>query len=211
MRPGENPFRAEKISSLSYRLTAEPWEALLGRLAALRFRAAVVGPEGSGKSTFLRELARRLPSVGRTPHLVRRSRSEPVPLAELLANAPKRLAPTDVLLLDAADALSRLEWLRVKTHAARARCGLVITRHLAGPLPELVRCAPDESVLLDVVRELLEASRAEGIGVAFDLPAVERAALDRYRRHGGNMREALRSLYDAAAEGTLAYRERLVE
>src|SRR5688500_1096998 len=53
MIPRTNPFRAQRIDALSYRLQDMTWEELLVRLARLKFRGAITGPHGHGKSTLL--------------------------------------------------------------------------------------------------------------------------------------------------------------
>ena len=60
MRACENPFRVQRLAGLAYRLEGTTWEALLARWDALGRRAALVGPEGRGKSTLLAELGERL-------------------------------------------------------------------------------------------------------------------------------------------------------
>jgi hypothetical protein len=93
------------------------------------------------------------------------------------------LTPRDCLLLDGAEQLEARAWKRVERQS-RAGGGLVITSHRPGLLPTLLQCETTPELLGEIVRELAgEESRAP-------LPA------ELYARHRGNLREALRELYD---------------
>ncbi len=64
VRRSENPFAQQKIERLSYRFPdGGSWASNLSRLAALNFRAVVVGGYGTGKSTLIRELQHELAGV----------------------------------------------------------------------------------------------------------------------------------------------------
>jgi predicted AAA+ superfamily ATPase len=64
MRARDNPFAVQRVLAIRYRLSGVTWEELLARLAALRFRAAIVGPHGHGKTTLLEDLGERLGDRG---------------------------------------------------------------------------------------------------------------------------------------------------
>ena len=64
MRARDNPFRAERLSGINYRLTGASWEDLLTRFQEIGSRAAVVGPEGRGKTTLVEGIGRRLREKG---------------------------------------------------------------------------------------------------------------------------------------------------
>lgn len=181
-----NPFRSECVERLRYRLDEPGWRALLDRLVALDHRAAFVGPCGSGKTTLLEELRARFAARGiATAHWrLGRGRGPEFrgEFARFLAAAPGRM-----LFLDGAEQLGWWEWRRVK-RAARAAAGLVITTHRAGRLPILRECGTTPELLGDLARELA------GVDATNDLTAL-------WRRHGGNVRNALRELYDAWARG----------
>jgi hypothetical protein len=85
--------------------------------------------------------------------------------------------------LDGAEQLGRVGWWSFLRKARRAR-GLVITSHRAGLLPTLVECETSAPLLREIV-ECLHPGRP-AIDLLFD-------------RHGGNVREALRELYDLHA------------
>jgi hypothetical protein len=184
MRPRDNPFAVQRIHALRYRLDEPGWRALEARLARLGHRAALVGPDGSGKTTLLEELGARLAVRGFALRraTLRRGERRLAPAAEraLLAG----LTPRDLLLVDGADALGLLAWRRVARRSCAAG-GLLITSHRPGLLPTLREHATTPELLADLIAELL------GAGVP---PPVSPRQL--FRRHGGNLRDALGELYD---------------
>jgi hypothetical protein len=223
MRARDNPFSTDRVLKVRYRPQGESWGALMVRLASLRYRAAIVGPEGSGKTTLLEDLAPRLEAVGFAVRFVRlepdggsrslgldagpvwgrgalvsgpslesaagNQRYFPPPSTGAKTHPP--LCPRDIVLLDGADLLSAWRWFRLRRRL-RAAGGLVITTHRPGRLPTLVECATSPELLDAIVRDLL-GDAAEGWRSR--LPAL-------FAKHGGNLREALRKLYDEYAART---------
>lgn len=174
MRARDNPFASHRVETLRYRLPeGVTWDGLLERLASLRYRAALVGPHGRGKTTLLEELAPRLTSLGfRVRTITLRQEERRMDWA--------RLGARDVLLLDGAELLGRFSWLRVRWHC-RGAGGLIVTSHRAGLLPTLLECRTTPELLAELVRELTGAE-------------VETSGL--FRRHGGNVRMAFWEMYD---------------
>ena len=191
MRARDNPFRSERVLSLRYRL-GESWEALLVRFERLGRRAAIVGPHGSGKTTLLEDLAPRLRGAGYTLRPLRLDtefpRFEPGYLDCFFAS----LGPRDVILFDGAEQLGALAWHRFRRRS-RAAAGLVATTHRPGRLPTLIETSTTPELLETLVGEILGGGAVE-IGPL--MPAL-------FERHRGNLRDALRELYDrfAAASG----------
>ncbi len=188
MRARDNPFASQRVLAIRYRLSGTTWEELLARLESLRFRAALVGPHGHGKTTLLEDLGGRLAERGfrvRTVTLHEGDRRlDPVQRKILFHD----LAPSDVLLLDGAEQLGRLPWLEVRIRT-RAAGGLVITSHRPGLLSTLHECRTTPELLGEIVGEL----SAEGIEIE-----------ELFDRHSGNVRDALRELYDLWATGAAA-------
>lgn len=184
MRARDNPFAVHRILEIRYRLSGTTWEELLARLEALRFRAALVGPHGHGKTTLLEDLGVRLAGRGfrvRTVTLREGNRQlDAVQRKTLLED----LTPSDILFLDGAEQLGRLSWFEVRTRTREAG-GLVITSHRPGLLPTLYECRTTPELLAEIVGEL----------------GAEPPARDLLDRHGGNVRAALRELYDVYAGG----------
>lgn len=200
-----NPFSAGRVEALPYRFPEGwDWERLEQRLADLGHRAALVGPEGHGKTTLLEQLGERLAARGfelRGATLRRGQRRLPSGERQRwLAD----LGPRVFLLLEGAEELGRWPWWRLRRRSLAAG-GLLITIHQEGLLPTLLRCETSPELLEDLVRELLEKAPASApksldeLDPPLDLPAL-------YRRHSGNVREALWELYDRwAGRGSPRY------
>jgi hypothetical protein len=128
VRARDNPFASDRVESLRYRLPAGlTWDELLQRLAALRFRAALVGPHGHGKTTLLEDLAPRLTARGFRVRTVTLRQDE----RKVDWQRFRSLGPDDFLLLDGAELLGRPAWLRVRLSCRRAG-GLIVTSHRPG-------------------------------------------------------------------------------
>jgi hypothetical protein len=185
LRARDNPFATDCVLRERYRLDAAGWRELLAKLERLNFRGALVGPHGSGKTTLLEDLAMRLESAGWRPVWVRLStgfRRLPVWCdAAFMA----KLGGKDMVLLDGAEQLGAIAWW-VFNYRCRCAGGLVITTHSAGRLKTLRRCETTPQLVAELAGALGEP-----------LSVTDAEAL--YRTHGGNLREALRELYDRRA------------
>jgi len=181
----DNPFAVHRVLRQRYRLDESGWAALLARLDAQGGRGAIVGPHGSGKTTLLEDLAPRLESRGWRVHVLRISAEERViPQAFLRQMAPS-LGARDALLIDGAEQPGLAAWWSLCLRARRAGA-LVATVHRPGRLPLLHCCVTSPELL-----------RALVVALGETLGPAEAVAL--HARHRGNLREALRELYDAAA------------
>jgi energy-coupling factor transporter ATP-binding protein EcfA2 len=190
----ENPFGATRVlSAIRYAAPAgDPDDsrcgavALLPRLEALAYRAAIVGPHGSGKTTLLEDLERMLAPRGFRIIHVRLDTDERRLPPDWRVSA-RRLAAGDIVCLDGAEQLGPVAWLRFRWRARRA-AGVIITTHQPGRLPTLVACTTSPALLDRIIRRLAPD------GLAAAPPAAELFA-----RHRGNLRNALRELYDVYA------------
>jgi ABC-type cobalamin/Fe3+-siderophores transport system ATPase subunit len=180
-RACDNPFAVDRVLRERYRMDDAGWSSLLARLDRLGRRGAIVGSHGSGKTTLLEDLADRLAARGWRVHL-RRLDSEHRSL-------PRRpsIDGNDFVLCDGAEQLGAASWIRLRLYAARA-AGLVITTHRAGRLSTLHQCATSPAIVSDLVSSL-------GSPLSID----EARAL--HQRHRGNVRDALRELYDRWSVG----------
>lgn len=157
--------------------------SLLPRLEALRYRAAIVGPHGSGKTTLLEDLEGVLARRGFRIAHVRLCTDDPRLPREWLSTA-RLLDAGDIVCLDGAEQLGPIAWLRFRWRARRAG-GLIVTTHRHGRLATLIECTTSVSLLHRIIERL-----------APDALVTAPPAAELFTRHRGNLRDALRELYD---------------
>ncbi|MEW6076637.1 MAG: hypothetical protein AB1724_02365 [Thermodesulfobacteriota bacterium] len=188
MKSRVNPFASRHIESLPYQFTALSLNAVMERLAAQRYRGAIIGPCGSGKTTLLETIGRRLEQTGFCCcYLYLKKENRPVytPWPKPLSG---RDAANTAFLIDGTEQLSRPSWFGLYFRI-RAAGAIVVTTHGKSLLPPLVHTRTSPALLHDLVRQL--TGKAETIS--------EPAIVDLYRRHQGDIRQALRELYDVWA------------
>ncbi|MDQ3812911.1 MAG: hypothetical protein M3347_03055 [Armatimonadota bacterium] len=191
MKARDNPFSTDRVLRVRYRLHGVTWDDLMDRLAALSYRAAIVGPEGSGKTTLLEDLEPRLRAQGFDILYLQLDRTTRRFPPGFLDRFCAGLSPRDVILFDGAEQMSRPAWQRFMRQSRKAG-GLVITSHRAGLLPSLLECSTTPQLLDEIVHELLGTAAA----------ALGNLPHRLYHKHDGNLRDALRELYDIYAEDT---------
>jgi hypothetical protein len=190
VRARDNPFRTERVLTLRYRLQSGSWDDLLARFDALGRRAAIVGPQGSGKTTLLEDLAPRLRVRGWSIRELRLNTESPRFEEGFLDAFFASLGARDMILFDGAEQLSRPAWSRFERRS-RGAGGLLVTLHRPGRLPTLLETRTSPELLDGLVGQIL-GERADDV----------RSLTPRlYEKHGGNLREALRELYDHYAVG----------
>jgi hypothetical protein len=187
-----NPFRVDRTDAVRFRFAQGTWDEHVGRLAALRYRAAIIGPQGSGKTTLLTDLAERLRRrnlfvIANRASVDRRTNRTLV--ISLLARA----RPGCIILLDSAEQLSRPDWWKL-IQQSNGRCGLVVAVHRHCSLPTWIRCTTS----IELMQMLLE-----DLGLTLNEAAILNAAKKSFRAHHGNIRDVFRGLYDDIAEGRL--------
>lgn len=186
-RARDNPFAVEHVLRLRYRFRDGDWPSFLNRLHSRNYRGAIVGPKGSGKTTLLEDLAEQLDTLGLRVHQVilnEQDRAYPVTFVQTVRLS---LSEQDVILFDGCEQLSRPAWWRFRWETRRAG-GLVVTTHRPGRLPTLLECQTTPDLLRDLVRSLHEPT-------TLATETFERL----FEKHRGNLRDAIRELYDIAA------------
>lgn len=189
LRAKDNPFAVDRVLQVRYEPPQETWNDLLARLAAMHYRGAIVGPCGSGKTTLCEDLYERLQAQG----LGVRSLFITLDIHPSWRDITQTLRdPFDVLLVDGADHLSWWTWQRLKRRLWAAKRGLVVTTHRPGLLPTWHTCQTSPGLLQQIVKKLTPEH-------ALPHPVIE----ELYQHHQGNIRNALRHLYDLAAQSEL--------
>ncbi|MEX0655763.1 MAG: hypothetical protein WD534_14575 [Phycisphaeraceae bacterium] len=164
------------------------------RLQDLRYRAAIVGPEGSGKTTLLRQLGGRLEQDGYRTHWFALSRDRRHLSQEAIARLRGSFDAGDIILFDGAGHLNAARWWAFRRRV-RLAAGVVITAHGGQRLPLLLHTRTDPALLESLIAELL--ADASSAALPHAAAQVDPAAL--LHRHGGNVRDALREMYDHCA------------
>lgn len=183
----DNPFRAARLDALEFRfsdsLADSSWDELLARLETLKFRAAIIGKHGRGKTTLLDQIAPHLKKHGWKIHRLQLNTARR-DFSRAQWRSFSSLGAHDFLLLDGAEQLSTLRW-KFLCWKTRQAGGLLITTHRPGRLPTLMECQTSPGLLLDLARVLAPQCALD-----------ENSARVLFVRHGGNIRDALRELYD---------------
>ncbi len=185
LRAKDNPFAVDRIQRIRYEPQNCSWDTLLNSLKKMAYRGAIVGPCGSGKTTLCEDVQVRLNHQGLQTKMLFISLDISVPWNRI---RPLLTDPFDVLLVDGADHLSWWHWHRLKRRVLRTKRGLVVTTHQPGLLPTWHRCRPSPDILQAIANQLLAHSPP------LSSPRIE----ELFHSHQGNIREALRQLYDLA-------------
>ncbi|HEB61288.1 MAG TPA: AAA family ATPase [Phycisphaeraceae bacterium] len=185
-----NPFRVDCVQTVRYRLPLSR-DHLYLRLESLNYRAAIVGPEGSGKTTLLYDIFRQLRGAGIRVYMLRMHADDQF-LTKRETKALFRSLEQDCLVFfDGADHLTSSLWKLVLRESGRLR-GLIITSHQPGLLPTLIETETTPELLQGIVRDLLGS----------ETDFTEQEAQRLFSACSGNIRDALRLLYDNFAEGS---------
>lgn len=183
----ENPFAAHRFESIPYRFESGDWESNLRLLSGMRYRAAVVGPHGSGKTTLMLELVEKLSQHGQTVvyHLIAGDSAVRENQFSTCLDAVRN--PNTVAVMDGIERFN--VWQRQRLFFASAgKPGFIVTVHRSCRLPTWIRCRPS----IELMEELLDVlGRADSITTA--------NARRLYAKTRGNLRDVFRGLYDECA------------
>jgi hypothetical protein len=187
LKARENPLRSELVERIPFQPVGWTWDELDERLHRLEFRGAIVGGQGTGKTTLLDALEVRLRQQGMEIYRITLRADHPGITDSQLQHI--RSSKTQVILLDGAEQLAPRRWRQVLESTSDVR-GLIITSHSPGMLPTLVECRTTSALLDHLLRTVLSS---EIVAALEDSP---RRLLE---THAGNVRLVLRDLYDRLA------------
>lgn len=183
-RPCENPFRVARLDALRYVESDLAVDETLAKLERHGMRGALVGPHGTGKSTLLRELGDRLLGWGLSPMPLFMNADERGTLPRSWRSAVRTAGHGDALLLDGYDLLPY--WARAKVlYASRGASAVIVTTHRRCAFRTIARTQSSPALLRKLVTELTDEDAADRV----DCEAL-------WQQHTGNLRDALRELYD---------------
>lgn len=185
MRPVDNPFRAECLQDISYIFQDGGMAAFFRRLHSVGERAAIVGARGTGKTTLLNSIDAAFAENGRATCRIFVNEGNRHEVVGDIKSLLEKVRTDEVVLLDGAEQLSWWQWKRFLFYSRHA-AGLLITCHHAGRLPCILQTTGSPELLDELVNMLT--------GREVRVTDVFSTVL--YQKHEGNIREALRELYD---------------
>lgn len=178
-RPGAIPFHFPSDQSA---------ERLVEKLAAQKWRGAIIGPHGIGKSTLLESLKPLLAGAGKQIHAIGLhdgQRYLPTGFWHVIRHAHE--AKHELIIIDGYEQLAWLERFQLSRRCHRAGAGLMVTSHSPVRVPTLLQLAPDRRLVEQLVAELC----------AKVSNPVTRADVDAsHAIHGSNVRDIFSELYD---------------
>ena len=185
-RPQDNPFRVDRVTALPF--IGKDLARLSRRFESLDCRAAIVGGEGSGKSTLMQAIGSSLAAEGTQVIVVGLPASASNSAKQAAARQAARAADSAIVLFDGFEQLGLWHRRRV------LRCPrLVITAHAVTGIATLTRLRPRWSTF----ERLLNALMCEV------LPGTRAFALARFEAYDGDARQTFFDLYDAWAGGRI--------
>jgi len=159
------------------------WEELLELLSAKRYRAAVVGPHGSGKTSCLKQIELHIRECGRPTIWWAAEKQTATECADSW-RWHNKVAQDAIVFIDGADALAILKWRLLRARLSRAG-GVVISSHREGLLPTIIRCQPTLSLFYELLGDLIPASQFP----------PDHTLRGLFRIHEGNIRSMFGDLY----------------
>ncbi|NWK55109.1 hypothetical protein HW115_05775 [Verrucomicrobiaceae bacterium N1E253] len=189
MRAHDNPFATDRVEQLLVfrpEWSGTSWSAIEDRWTKLGQRGALIGPHGSGKTTFLDAWEKRLMEQGGEVlrlFLNRESRELDEIAWEALEDASGK-----IVILDGEEQLGWLQRRRFYQCTASA-AGVLVARHRRGKLPVLLEFEPNMELLIRCVHELAPQQ----------VEALSEHLPSWWREHHGNIREVLLRCYDYGA------------
>jgi len=200
VRPADNPFCTRRVrpGALEYRfLPGDSLAQFYDRWRAANFRGAIVGPHGTGKSTFLAAVRRYLSErqvaiCSCTLHTGERrlppSAWQAIREYRTTVSCKQYAGPAAVVIVDGYEQLSLWERWRLRRQVTRGSLGILVTSHTATLWDTLLTTGADRRVIMAIVDEL-QADFAEPVDSNDVAVAIS--------QHPTNVREALFALYDA--------------
>ncbi len=192
MRPADNPFSVSRQHELKYQFPkGDNWNLFMARLEQKGWKGALVGKKGTGKTTLLLEIREKLLERG-------------FGVKNLFLNCEKRkfnrdelklitqsTSENDIILFDGSEQMAWWHWYYFLWKVRKAK-GLILTTHKPSKLPTILNTSTHFECYKAMVQQLIEKHPDLQY-----LTTSERLH-HLFEKYNGNMRLALRALYDQA-------------
>lgn len=190
MKPVNNPFNTSNIHKIRYIFYPEGgMDSLMRKLAELDYKAAVAGPESSGKTTLLEDISINLTGKGFKTKYIKIDKENSKFPKSFFRQFLRELHKSDIVLFDGCEQLGYFFRICFKKEICARAGGLIVTVHRPGRFPTLWECGTSEELFRRIVDLLLAGSKQNII------PHADFAG-KLYDKHRGNIRLGLRELYD---------------
>ena len=202
MKAHLNPFSPDRIQRLlpfDPALIESSWELIERRWQSLQYRAAITGPHGSGKTTFLDTFATRLAPSFHMKTLFFQRQVTHLSLGQREQITQLKEPDRTILLVDGEGHLSMSERRWLRSHS-RKMAGYLVARHHRSTLPTLLSLKTNPKLAQSLLQQI---DPAEAAYREDDLPRL-------LRKKRGNLRELWLGFYDDYA-GLTTERSRLGE
>lgn len=206
MRPADNPFRSKICESLEFECGGSSLSCEIERfwddLRANRYRGAIIGGHGRGKSTFLDALYRH--SRAQSFPVARHTMRDETLLLERLSILSKIFHDSLSLhFLDGYEQLSLFERALIVVLTVVFHRRLLVTSHKTTFLPSLRYFESNPQLFRKLFIRALEVSGRENseISMLLSNERVQRALDQIFAQAEGDIRQGFRKLYDEFASG----------
>lgn len=188
-----NPFAVQRTDAVPFDFSETSFVDIVEfyqHVKEHKFRGAIVGKHGRGKTTLLSDLSSLMRDRDIDCELVffprERQRQQ-----EVIEEVIHRGACGAIIFVDGLERLPFLSRQRV-VRQSKAFGGFIATTHWPGRLKTLIRCRTSEQTVEAVLKSL-----------RIDQPSITLAAKQRFLTRRGNVRLVLRDLYDQYADGQI--------
>lgn len=188
----KNPFAVDYVHAIKYQFSNSSWDDILERCEKLKYRGAIIGPHGFGKTTLQTELAQHFQNEGVPIAWLRLTFNEPKFPKGFLKNFFDETSKKTLIFFDGAEQLSDWQWKRFLKQS-EGFFGLIITTHQPGRLPTIFECTTSIDLLENLVERLAPQSKKTL------LPYLPRL----FEWYSGNIRGCVRELYNWTANGRI--------
>ena len=185
----DNPVNIERVTTLPFMLVKFDWDYHFESLAQLNFRAAIVGPMGSGKTTLMNELTNQLNERKYKTHQLFLPHESNHHREMIKCAIRESLSNHKIVLVDGIERISMLQRHHLYRKTKQS-AGLIINVHKPCRLPTWYRCSTSPDLMCKLLTRL-----------GLDQPSIQTAGQVAFSKHNGNIRLALRDLYDQFSSG----------
>lgn len=186
MKASENPFRSAEIAKLRYRITEPALQSMAAELIESERPCAIIGPQGTGKTTLLEDLAAQIKISGHPLAWHRLTHTSTKLERKAVLDRLFQSSANLIHMLDGGEVLSPFQWWQIRQRG-RSGLRLITTLHRNRGLRILHETTPDWELTHEFVKDLYQDDH------------LSQVAQSAFQSNQGNVREVFRACYWACA------------